>query len=352
MSYSGPQFFAWCDESERVDAFAAALSALMIPGDLVSLGMSATITCRTRSVEDVLATVRANFGGRNSAHLSSGVMLRESERVMVFSLACYPEDSEDDHPYGPLEVKAGERKKDFYPDELAVGRGPRSVEAEAAAAYHVVQGDIEDLLLRLCASDASGRVPTGACTDKEDWIAPVEMCATYNANAAELARDLALSWVSLHDKESVSRIAGTSLEALRARVDAAPRGARVPMKGTSELTGSLSRETVLNALATPPATLLEALEAAAVPDEAWRAAEPKARELLELRHQLEDEAAGEVPPAFWVDVTTREHTRFLEEHAPFHVRRLPSGGVLLATHPYRTLWPLWTDAIFVLGLMS
>ncbi|MGK4001054.1 hypothetical protein WMF31_00410 [Sorangium sp. So ce1036] len=233
-----------------------------------------------------------------------------------------------------------------------MSRGPRSVEAEAAAAYHVVQSDVEDLLLRLCAPDASGRVPTGACTDKEDWLAPVAMCATYNANAAELARDLALSWVSLHEKERVSRIAGTSLEALHARVDAAPRGARLPMKGTSELTRSLSRETVLKALAAPPAALLDALEAAAVPDEAWRAAEPKAQELIELRRQLDDEDAGEVPPAFWVDVTTREHTRFLEEHAPFHVRRLPSGGVLLATHPYRTLWPLWADALFVLGLMA
>ncbi|WP_437926867.1 hypothetical protein WMF37_48865 [Sorangium sp. So ce291] len=279
-------------------------------------------------------------------------MLRASERVMVFSLACYPEDSEDDHPYGPLEAKAGERKKDFYPYEIAVSRGPRSVEAEAAAACHLVQGDVEDLLLRLCAPDASGRVPTGACTGEEDWIAPVAMSATYNANATELARDLALSWVSLHHKESVSRIAGTSLSALHARVEAAPRGARVPMTGTSELTVSLSRETVLKALATPPAVLLDALEAAAVPDDAWRAAEPQARELVELRRQLEDEDAGEVPPAFWVDITTREHTRFLEEHAPFHVRRLPSGGVVLATHPYRTLWALWGDALFVLGLMS
>nr|WP_044986934.1 hypothetical protein [Sorangium cellulosum] len=351
MSYSGPRFFAWCDESERVDAFAAALSALMIPGDLISLGMSATITCRTRSIDDVLATVRANFGGQESAHLGSGVRLRESERVMVFSLACYPEDSEDDHPYGPLQVKAGERKWDFYPYEIPVGRGPRSVEAEAAAAYHMVQGDVEDLLLRLCAPDASGRVPTGACTGEEDWIAPVAMSATYNADAAELARDLALSWVSLHRKESVSRIAGTPLSALHAHVEAAPRGACVHMKGTSGLTVSLSRETVLKALATPPATLLDALEAAAVPDDAWRAAEPKARELLELRHQLDDEDAGEVPPAFWVDITTRGHTRFLEEHAPFHVRRLPSGGVVLATHPYRTLWSLWADALFVLGLM-
>ncbi|WP_437993575.1 hypothetical protein [Sorangium sp. So ce145] len=351
MSKTGPCFFAWCDEAKRIEAFAAALSVIVIPGDLVSLMMSSEEGCETPSVDEVLAMTRAHFEGTNNAHILSGVMLSDSERVICVGLSCYTDESERRSSSGPLKLRICE-SRDFFPSEVPVGRGPRSVEAEAAAAYHMVQGDIEDLLLRLCAPDTSGRVPTGACTDKEDWIAPVEMCATYNANAAELARDLALSWVSLDDKESVSRIAGTSLEALRARVEAAPRGARVPMKGTSELTGSLSRETVLKVLAMPPATLLEALEAAAVPDEAWRAAEPKARELLELRRQLKDEAAGEVPPAFWVDVTTREHTRFLEEHAPFHVCRLPSGGVVLATHPYRTLWPLWTDAIFVLGLMS
>ncbi|WP_437651507.1 hypothetical protein [Sorangium sp. So ce362] len=41
----------------------------------------------------------------------------------------------------------------------------------------------------------------------------------------------------------------------------------------------------------------------------------------------------------------RERTSLLQ-------RRLPSGGVVLATHPYRTLWPLWADALFALGLMS
>ncbi|WP_437315916.1 hypothetical protein [Sorangium sp. So ce385] len=352
MSCSGPQFFAWCDEPERLDALAAALSALVVPGALTSLGMSATISCETRSIDEVLAMVRAHFGGQMSAHVLSGMMLRESERAMIFSLACYPEESERRHPYGPLRMEAGERKRDFYPYEIPVGGGPRSVEAEAAVAHHLVQGDIEDLLLRLCAPDASGRVPTGACTDKEDWLAPVAMCATYNANAAELARDLALSWVSLHDKESVSRIAGMSLEALCAQVEAAPRGARVPMKGGSELTRSLSRETVLKALATPPATLLEALEAAAVPDDAWRAAEPQAHEIMELLRQLGEAAEGEGPPAFRAKITSPGHVRFLEEHAPFHVRRLPSGGVVLATHPYRTLWPLWSDALFVLGLMS
>jgi hypothetical protein len=34
------------------------------------------------------------------------------------------------------------------------------------------------------------------------------------------------------------------------------------------------------------------------------------------------------------------------------MRRLPNGGVLLATHPDRILWPLWADALFLLGITS
>ncbi|WP_437811272.1 hypothetical protein [Sorangium sp. So ce1078] len=352
MTESEPWFYAWCDEAERLDAFAAALWALVIPGARISLMMSSEEGCKTPSVDDVLAMIRDRFGGSNNAHVLSGVMLSDSERVICFGLKCYTDECERHQPWGPLRLSAGERTWDFFPFQIAVGGGPRCVEAEAAVACHLVQGDIEDLLLRLCAPDESGRVPTGACTINQEWLAPVEMCATYNANAAQLARDLALSWLSVHDKESVSRIAGLSLEALHARIDAAPHGARVPMKGGNELTRSLSRETVLKALATPPAALLEALEAAAVPDGVWRAAEPKAHEIMELLRQRGETPEGEGPPAWRADITTRGHVRFLEEHAPFHVRRLPSGGVVLATHPYRTLWPLWSDALFVLGLMS
>jgi hypothetical protein len=42
--------------------------------------------------------------------------------------------------------------------------------------------------------------------------------------------------------------------------------------------------------------------------------------------------------------------RWIEQHAPFHVRRLPNGGVRLATHPYRILWPLWADALHLLDI--
>ncbi len=114
------------------------------------------------------------------------------------------------------------------------------------------------------------------------------------------------------------------------------------MKGESELTRSLSRETVLKALAAPPEALLEALEASSVPDEDWRAIAPLALETIE--------ASKQGATTREVDQTTRKHTRFIERHAPYHVRRLPNGGVMLATHPYRTLWPLWADALWLLGI--
>src|SRR5262249_23616979 len=177
----------------------------------------------------------------------------------------------------------------------------------------------------------------------------------------------------------VGRIAGMSMDALMARVEAAPQGAQVGVAPDvthvyehhrldyagpkpqderpthpgvvrvgprAHLPGDieLTREQVLAALSTPSATLLEALEASAVPDDEWRAVEPLALESI----QAKEKGA----PTEEVNVNTGKHTRFIEHHAPYHVRRLPNGGVLLATHPYRTLWPLWTDALFLLGIWS
>ncbi|WP_437894727.1 hypothetical protein [Sorangium sp. So ce124] len=97
-------------------------------------------------------------------------------------------------------------------------------------------------------------------------------------------------------------------------------------------------------LSTPPAILLDALEASAVSVDEWRAVELRA---LELIHETKEGA-----PTSEVNVYTGKHIWFIERHSPYHVRRLPSGGVMLATHPYRTLWPLWSDAPFLLGITS
>jgi hypothetical protein len=139
----------------------------------------------------------------------------------------------------------------------------------------------------------------------------------------------------------VECIAGSSLDVLCARIDAAPQGARVVVKEG----GELSRETVLKVLATPPSLLLDALEAAAAaPDDAWQAVEPRALMAME--------AISEGGPAYEADLTTRKHVRFIEHHAPYHVRRLPNGGILLATHPYRTLRRLWADTLDLLDIRA
>ncbi|WP_437763896.1 hypothetical protein WMF27_38495 [Sorangium sp. So ce281] len=349
MSESGPSFFAWCDAAETLDAFLAALPALMHPGTRISM-LTDDGLFYTSSMDEAVAMIRTQFAAGPSAGASVDVMLSATKRLFGCSGDCYTEEAGRDISAGPIHMTTSDQEGFLYSYlELAWGRGPRSIEAEAAVAWHLLRDDLEDLLLRLCAPDASGRVRTGACTNAGDWIAPVRMCATYNADARDIARDLALSWLQRHDKEMVSRNAGLSLEALRARVETAPAGARVPLKAGSERAHSLSRETVLKALATPPSALLEALEAAAAPDEAWRAAEPRAREILALTSQIAE--TGEGPPTWPVHTDTRAHVRFLRKHAPFHVRRLAGGGVILATHPFRSLWPLWVDALFSLGLI-
>ncbi|WP_437645976.1 hypothetical protein [Sorangium sp. So ce362] len=354
---SGPYFFAWCNEAARVDALRAAFSALVHdPPYCIGVDMHPNVSFGATSVDEAVAKIRAHFGHAD-AEAYIGTSLSSGESVDLI-LRCYSDKSERITPRGPIHMHPGD-----YEDlgrmrmDLALGSGPPSVEAEAVLAWHMVVADIEDVLLRLCVSDATGRVSTGGCTSAWTWLAPVSMCVTCHADARDIARDLALSWLSLHDKDKVSLIAGMSLEALHARVDAAPAGAHVVPRDNSGRAISLSRETVLKALAMPGSALLEALEASAgIPDDAWRAAEPRAKEILCLTAQSRARGervtvTGKGPPLWRVEMTG-EHVYFLVDHAPFHVRRLPSGGVVLATHPYRTLWPLWSDALFALGLMS
>jgi hypothetical protein len=337
MSESRLTFFAWCDEVDRVHSFAAALSSLVAGGQLGGLNMRLSRHDQIPTAE-AIAVLRDEFDTDTCAWASFGVEL-SSGRILEFGSYCYAERSESKRAMGPLKMSSFDREQ-LIPERLdiALGGGARSVEVEAAIAFIGAQPDVEDVLLRFCAPDASSRVTTGGCSRFWDWSAPLELGATYHADASLVARDLALSWVHLHDKDKMERAAGMTLDALHARVDAAPHGARVPIAGR----GELSRETVLKALSTSPTALLDALEACALPDEEWRAVEPLALETIEATK------AG--VETYKVDLTTRKHVRFLERHAPYHVRRLPNGGVMLATHPYRTLWQLYADALFLLGI--
>jgi hypothetical protein len=336
MSESSPYFYAWCDEADRIGAFAAALSALAAGGHISTLAI-APIWRQTVPIDEALAVLRAAFVTDACAYTNFVVTL-SSGRLLGFDSHCYGDGSERRGPNGPLSLSPSD-KEQLLPERLDIAfSGAHAVEVEAAIGAILAQPDVDDILLRFCAPDARPRVTTGGCTELWDWVAPIEMGATYHADSSKVARDLALSWVHLHDKDKVERVAGLSLEALYARVDAAPHGARVAVARG----GELSREAVLKAIDYSPAELLDALEASALPDDEWRAVEPRALETIE--------AMKMGMPTYKVDLTTRKHVQFLRHHAPYHVRRLPNGGVMLSTHPYRTLWQLYADALFLLGI--
>lgn len=289
-------------------------------------------------VEEAAAKLLAVFNTDTYSSASYNVTLG-SNRTLDFGAHFCGDGAVRRGAVGPIGVSPFD-KVQLLPLHLPLvsQHGARSVDVEAALSALVAQDDVEDVLLRLCAPDATKRVTTGGCTRLWHWGAPIEIGATYHADASSVARDLALSWVHLHDKERMEWAAGMSLEALHARVDAAPQGASVAVEGS----GQLSREVVLAAIKTPPAALLDALEASALPDDEWRAVEPLALAAIE--------AMTADAPTYEADVSTRKHFQFLRLHAPYHVRRLPGGGVLLATHPYRTLWQLYADALFLLGI--
>jgi hypothetical protein len=324
------------------------------------------------SVEEAVATARANFASATSVDGAGSVKLH-SDDVILFDVSSWRDAHNRGYTCGPLFGQPDDQRK-LLALEMQIARGGiRSVEVEAAVLTLATLENIKDLLLRLCAPDEIKRVTTGACTWLQRWGPPVMACVTYNADA-NVARDLALSWIHLYDKDEVEHIAGLSLDTMRARVEAAPpkvritvagevellrdknvpklhlylpipermmvRGARIDLVGRDELT----REQVLKALDTPRAALLEALEAAAIPDDQWRAVEPLALEAIEAKKQG--------APCYEEWVTSRKHLLFIQQHAPYHVRRLPNGGVLLATHPYRTLWQLWADALLLLGIRT
>ncbi|TKD04502.1 hypothetical protein [Polyangium fumosum] len=380
MSESGPFFFAWCDKADRAEAFVAALPALY--GDppynveLSSRERWLYEEHRELSLEEVRALVRAHLGKDDEeVRANLGMRLRSGQGTSP-SVSSRAESSAARTSCIPMKIWVDDQREFFPPRiEFALGEGPRSASVEAAAIAIDTQGDVEQFLLGLCAP-AAGIVTTGACSYCWPWGAPLECNATYHADAASVARDVALSWVHLHDGYHIGAVAGLSLEELAARVEAAPAGARVGIansldrvekhfhedheasksfptrapgpelarKGPRPIRPGdeeLTREQVLRAIAEPPAALLDALEAAAFPDDEWRAAEPLAQAAIEAKKHG--------APTLEIAVTSK-HRRFIESHAPYHVRRLSNGGVLLATHPFRTLWPFWADALALLGI--
>jgi len=297
-----------------------------------------------------------------------GTVLLPSGDKLNIDTAGWRDKNRHGYPGGPLLLQP-ETQTELLFLQMPIARGGiRSVEIESAIFAMVTLENTVDLLLRLCAPHEIARVTTGACTWLFNWGPPLEACATYNADA-NVARDVVLSWLNVYDNTSIEHIAGLELSSLRARIAATPETARAqvarvssvehvdtytylvphyfstPVPGVQHRESAayeLTREQVLAVLETPPAKLLDALEAAAVPDAEWRAVQSSAIESIEAKKQ------GAPCDDVWVN--SRRHLRFIENHAPYHVRRLPNGGVMLATHPYRHLWPLWSSALDLLGI--
>ncbi|MDC3960050.1 hypothetical protein [Polyangium jinanense] len=215
--------------------------------------------------------------------------------------------------------------------------GPSSLAMEAGVAWKIALIDSYDLLVRFCT--ASPAITTGGCGEGPDWGAPMTMAGTYHADGYP-GRDLALTWMRLHDKERIDLAVNSPLDVLRARVEASPRGSSVWIIDEERL----AREQVLAALDLPPKVLIEALEAAQEKlHPTWEAMQWELSRLIdEIGRSPADER--EMIPV------TEEHIRFIEEHTPAYVRRLDNGAIVLMAHPDRTLWPLWSDALSLLGI--
>jgi hypothetical protein len=381
MSYDGPGFYAWCDADIRLASFVATLYALAVPDGKWTVTVEAMrqaddLSRHSASMGDIIALVRSAYGPTTLANVRFNALL-PSGRSRYSPMRCIGEERRRLYFDAPISASTGEHK-DIFPTSLKipVPHPAHSINAEAAIAAMQIHDDCESILLGICAPDANKRVSNGLCTGASGHPTSLEAAATYHADG-RAARDLALAWVHLHDGDKVGYALGLSLSELTARVEAAPRAARVgvaskldrvdehlhsdwclrkdkegrPTRAEATRHGPrsllpgdapLTREQVLAALATPPDMLLQALEAAAVPSDEWRIANAQAVELIEAQKQR--------APTCKVKVSTGKHIRFIEQHAPYHVRRLPNGGVMLATHPYRTLWPLWQDALFLLGI--
>ncbi|MRG91988.1 hypothetical protein [Polyangium spumosum] len=338
-----PGFYAWCPESNRIDAFIAAVSALVgasnrwnvgdpddaDPTKVVSLYMA-----------DAARLMRDTYPRHGYSHAffelegCSGAKWEFNASVFSDRLI----ERSHSGPIGCCSWMGGV----LFPSRVALAkkRGRSTVEVAAGVACRMAMNDIYEILMRICTSSAA--ITTGGCSGGTTWGAPVLMGATYHADGNPV-RDLALSWLDLHDGVRAELAAGSSIDTLMARIEAAPRRSSVPL--LDEVL--LKREEVLAALDLSPNVLVEALQVCAgKTDPAWKAVEP---EVLQALDDMRDPA---VEKQEGVPSSSDDHDRFIEEHSPVFVRHLDNGAVVLLAHPYRTLWPLWADTLNLLGIRS
>ncbi len=328
----GETYFAWCPESSRMDAFLATLSTLGASSAIdvfrYRYDPSDTRPTHSLSMADATELLRDDYAlgsarGRFEISAPTGrtlvVHIRVDTQIEVVAVLS-----------GGLLYGA--------PIPYLKHRTRPSVEVEAGVAYTTWFTDASEILMRLCMS--SPAIAIGGCDRGGSWgLAATTYVASYHADGYT-ARDLARTWWHLMHPQSAVTTEGSSLAELRACVEESPPGLSLsPAIGVW-----LTREEVLAAIDLPKEDLLAALETCAeTPPFEWRAVEPEINRVL---RGIEHAAAEDIE---WSHMGPK-HNPFLKKHAPSVVRRLDNGAVVLFAHPYRTLWPLWADALALLGI--
>ncbi|MDI1451923.1 hypothetical protein [Polyangium sp. 6x1] len=336
-----PWFDAWCPEANRIEAFIAAVSALVgasdrwdvadpddvNPSKVVSLCMTdAARLLRDTYPRHGYSHAFFELKGCSGAAMEFGATVR-CDRLLERS-------------YGAPVQCSSWMGGVLFPSRVALAkkRGRSTVEMVAGVAWRMAVNDIYEILVRICTSSAA--FTTAGCSGGTPRHVPILNGSTYHADGNPM-RDLALSWIDLHDDEPNKLAAGASIDALRARVEAAPRGSSISLLDES----MLKREEVLAAMDLSPSVLVEALQVCAGKiDPEWRAVEP---DVIQALNDMRDPA---VESHEGVPSDSDDHDRFIKEHTPSYVERLDKGGLVLLAHPYRTLWPLWADALALLGI--
>ncbi len=385
--------YALVDEADADEAYLASLSALYDPivvNNPERYRYEFDVTTEAISLEELLAVKREALR-RGYAGTRMPFLTRLQKYILDVTVAI----ERVKHARGGGGSRScllSVEEADILPKGLSIPEPYDEVSIPVGAAMlgHVWQEHLDHVFLALCAPDAHSRVKFGVCCVLDKlygldlingiwsigWHAPLEMAATYHGNH-EVARDLAFSWLHLHDGQAIDSVVHLALDELITRIEAAPRGTSIGISSRMEhvvkhsldqskactlakdevtainwSVGPRSRypeddeltcEHVLATLQTPSETLLQALEAAAAArDPEWIDAENQALQVLAA---LEERGSSGTQSQDGF-----EQRCFLEEHGPFLVRRLQNGGVMLTAYPYRYLWPLWASALDLLGI--
>jgi len=331
-------FFAWCPESNRLDVFFAILSTFGTSGRIQVLDYydpsDPTDSKLPRTIPDATDLLRRQYARRGSIRVDIDFSAPSGHTLNVRVGAETDSQTSPD----PLGLDAGRSQYHLYSAPIPHPKDRTwhpSVEVEAGLAYTTWRTDAYEILVRLCTVNPS--ITVGGC--RCVWGLPTTGSGSYHADGY-VARDLARTWWHLVNPQSAEQTSGYSLADLRAVVEASPRGQSLsPAMGVW-----LTREEVLAAMDVPKEKLLAALQVcAAEASPEWRAIED---DINRIRQSFEYREGADVE---WTSFGN-EHATFLKKHAPSVVKRLDSGAVVLLAYPWRNLWPLWSDALILLGI--